>query len=184
MFTFKFPPIIIVHNYKFILYSLICKTVFKPEKYFSIMINHRRSYIQELLSWINTERLLIFLIVVQMMRLILKKHIEWIFVWCQKRWQHRKSWYGNFVVSVYAILLVSSKSESGRPNQIGPSNEVAALIVADSNDNCPFRDIVVQTKHMYLKRVFETCKHFMQLQYPLTLPLWWWCFPLEHSATR
>lgn len=70
----------------------------------------------------------------------------------------------------FDLLLVSSKSESGRPNQIGPSNEVAALIVADSDDNCPFRDIVVQTKQMYLKRVFETCKHFVQLQYPLLFP--------------
>lgn len=70
----------------------------------------------------------------------------------------------------FSLLLVSSKSVSGRPNQIGPSNEVAALIVGDSDDTCPFRDIVVQTKEMYLKRVYETCKHFMQLQYPLLFP--------------
>lgn len=70
----------------------------------------------------------------------------------------------------FSLLLVSSKSASGRPNQVGPSNEVAALIVGDSDDTCPFRDIVVQTKQRYLKRVYETCKHFMQLQYPLLFP--------------
>ncbi|XP_074352042.1 uncharacterized protein LOC141691202 [Apium graveolens] len=70
----------------------------------------------------------------------------------------------------FHLLLVSSKSASGRPNQVGPSNEVAALLVGDSDDTCPFRDIVVQTKERYLKRVFETCKHFMQLQYPLLFP--------------
>lgn len=70
----------------------------------------------------------------------------------------------------FDLLLVSSKSASGRPNLIGPSNDVAALIVADSDDSCPFRDIVVETKQRYLKRVFETCKHFMQLQYPLLFP--------------
>ncbi|XP_074373466.1 uncharacterized protein LOC141713790 [Apium graveolens] len=70
----------------------------------------------------------------------------------------------------FHLLLVSSKSASGRPNQVGPSNEVAALLVGDSDDTCPFRDIVVQTKERYLKRVFETCKHFMHLQYPSLFP--------------
>ncbi|XP_074356265.1 uncharacterized protein LOC141695964 [Apium graveolens] len=70
----------------------------------------------------------------------------------------------------FSLLLVSSKSASGRKNQVGPSNEVASLVVGDSDDTCPFRDIVVQTKQMYLKRIYVTCKHFMQLQYPLLFP--------------
>ena len=70
----------------------------------------------------------------------------------------------------FDLLLVSSKAEYVRPNQIGPSNEVAALIVGDVDDACPFRDIVIETKQRYLKRVYETCKHFMQLQYPLLFP--------------
>lgn len=48
----------------------------------------------------------------------------------------------------FILLFVSSKSASGRPNQVGPSNEVAALVVGESDDTCPFRDIVVQTKQM------------------------------------
>ncbi|XP_074324093.1 uncharacterized protein LOC141661011 [Apium graveolens] len=70
----------------------------------------------------------------------------------------------------FSLLLVSSKSASGRKNQVGPSNEAAALVVGDSDDTCPFRDIVVQTKQMYLKRIYVTCKHFKQLQYPLLFP--------------
>ncbi|XP_074323043.1 uncharacterized protein LOC141659989 [Apium graveolens] len=70
----------------------------------------------------------------------------------------------------FSLLLVSSKSALGRKNQVGPSNEVASLIIGDSDDTCPFRDIVVETKQRFLKRVFETCKHFMQLQYPLLFP--------------
>ncbi|XP_074352948.1 uncharacterized protein LOC141692109 [Apium graveolens] len=41
----------------------------------------------------------------------------------------------------FSLLLVSSKSSSGRPNQVGPSNKVAALVVGDSDDTCSFRDI-------------------------------------------
>ena len=70
----------------------------------------------------------------------------------------------------FSLLLVSSKSASGRPNQVGPCNEVAALVVGDTDDTCPFRDIVVETKQKFLQRVYETCKHFMQLQYPLLFP--------------
>lgn len=69
-------------------------------------------------------------------------------------------------ISAYA----RPKSASGRPNQVGPSNEVAALVVGDIDDTCPFRDIVVETKQRFLIRVFETCKHFMQLQYSLFFP--------------
>ncbi|XP_074351680.1 uncharacterized protein LOC141690817 [Apium graveolens] len=67
----------------------------------------------------------------------------------------------------FSLILVSLKSTSGRKNQVGPSNEVAVLIIGDNDDTCPFRDIVVETKQNFLKRVYETCKHFMSLQFPL-----------------
>ncbi|KAL8123797.1 hypothetical protein AgCh_011699 [Apium graveolens] len=70
----------------------------------------------------------------------------------------------------FNLILVSSESASSRPNQVGLSNELAVLVIADSDDTCPFWDIVVQTKKMYLKRVFETWKNLMQLQYPLLFP--------------
>lgn len=68
------------------------------------------------------------------------------------------------------LTLLSSSSASGRPNSIGPSNEVGALIVGDLQDSCGWRDIIVQKKNKKLKRIFETNMHFMQLQYPLLFP--------------
>lgn len=68
------------------------------------------------------------------------------------------------------LELVSCKSASGRPNTVGPSNEVGALIVGDLEDSCGTRDIVVQMKNKKLQRIFETNAHFMPLQYPLIFP--------------
>lgn len=68
------------------------------------------------------------------------------------------------------LTLMSSFSASGRPNPVGPSNEVGALIVGDLEGSCSWRDIVVQTRNKKLKRIFETNRHFMQLQYPLMFP--------------
>lgn len=68
------------------------------------------------------------------------------------------------------LTLLGSSSASGRPNTVGPSNEVGALIVGDLEDSCGWRDIVVQKKNKKLKRIKETNKHFMQLQYPLIFP--------------
>lgn len=68
------------------------------------------------------------------------------------------------------LTLLSSFSSSGRPNPVGPSNEVGVLIVGDLQNTCGWRDIVVQTKNKKLKRIYETNRHFMQLQYPLLFP--------------
>ena len=70
----------------------------------------------------------------------------------------------------FNLQLLHSRSASGRTNHVIESNEVAALIVGDADDCSPFRDIIVQTKQMYLQRVFETCSQFMALQYPLLFP--------------
>lgn len=70
----------------------------------------------------------------------------------------------------FNLQLLHSRSASGRTNHVIESNDVAALIVGDADDCSPFRDIVVQTKQMYLQRVFETCSQFMALQYPLLFP--------------
>ncbi|XP_074377532.1 uncharacterized protein LOC141719046 [Apium graveolens] len=62
------------------------------------------------------------------------------------------------------------KGADGRSNNVGPSNEVGALIVGDLEDSCGTRDIVVQTKTKQLQRIFETNAHSMPLQYPLLFP--------------
>nr|XP_017228109.1 PREDICTED: uncharacterized protein LOC108203621 [Daucus carota subsp. sativus] len=71
----------------------------------------------------------------------------------------------------FKLILISSQAENGRPNIIGPSNEVAGLIVNASADTSGCRDTVCQTNQGYLKRVFETDAYFMQLQFPLLFPL-------------
>ncbi|KAL6519577.1 hypothetical protein OROHE_017397 [Orobanche hederae] len=70
------------------------------------------------------------------------------------------------------LIFISSRSVSGRPNHIGPSNEVGALFVGASDDHtCATEcDIVVQSKEGSLHRVYETNKFFMALQYPLIFP--------------
>ncbi|KAL6534880.1 hypothetical protein OROGR_013555 [Orobanche gracilis] len=70
------------------------------------------------------------------------------------------------------LIFISSKSASGRPNHIGPSNEVGALLVGASDDHtcAAERDIVVQSKEGGLRRIYETNKFFMALQYPLIFP--------------
>lgn len=50
------------------------------------------------------------------------------------------------------------------------TDEFSLLLVSSKSSSVPFRDIVVETKQRFLKRVYETCKHFMQLQYPLFFP--------------
>lgn len=68
------------------------------------------------------------------------------------------------------LKLVKSFSASGRPNPTGPSNEVGALIVGDIDGAAHWRDIIVQLKNKKLKRIYETNRHFMQLQYPIIFP--------------
>ena len=71
----------------------------------------------------------------------------------------------------FKLILISSQAQNGRPNIIGPSNEVAGLIVNASADTAGCRDTVCHTKQGHLKRVFETDPFFMQLQFPLLFPL-------------
>ncbi|WOH11487.1 hypothetical protein DCAR_0830974 [Daucus carota subsp. sativus] len=70
----------------------------------------------------------------------------------------------------FKLILISSQAENGRPNIIGPSNEIAGLIVNASANTAGCRDIVCQTRQGYLKRVFETDAFFMQLLVPLLFP--------------
>lgn len=68
------------------------------------------------------------------------------------------------------LELISSCSISGRPNPVGPSNEVGALIVGDLEDSCGTRDIVVRKRNKLLQRIYETNANFMPLKYPLLFP--------------
>ncbi|XP_074378692.1 uncharacterized protein LOC141720243 [Apium graveolens] len=72
-------------------------------------------------------------------------------------------------VDEFRLVLISSSSASSRPNHIGPSNEVAGLIVTDEYaKGC--RDTIIHSRTNGLERIFETDPRFMQLQYPILFP--------------
>ncbi|XP_074346354.1 uncharacterized protein LOC141685131 [Apium graveolens] len=72
-------------------------------------------------------------------------------------------------VDEFRLVLISSSSASGRPNHIGPSNEVVGLIVTDEYaKGC--RDTIIHSRTNGLERIFETDPRFMQLQYPILFP--------------
>ncbi|XP_074327944.1 uncharacterized protein LOC141665858 [Apium graveolens] len=67
-------------------------------------------------------------------------------------------------VEEFRLVLISSSSAAGRPNHIGPSNEVVGLIVTDEYaKGC--RDTIIHLRTNGLKRIFKTDPRFMQLQY-------------------
>ncbi|KAL8115814.1 hypothetical protein AgCh_022349 [Apium graveolens] len=67
-------------------------------------------------------------------------------------------------VDEFRLVLISSSSAAGRPNHIGPSNEVVGLIVTDEYaKGC--RDTIIHSRTNGLKRIFKTDPRFMQLQY-------------------
>ncbi|XP_074373762.1 uncharacterized protein LOC141714124 [Apium graveolens] len=70
----------------------------------------------------------------------------------------------------FKLVLISSISQYGRPNHISPTDEVAGFIVGADEDTKKYRDVIVQTKQGFLKRVYETFHKFMTLQYPLLFP--------------
>ncbi|XP_074373634.1 uncharacterized protein LOC141713983 [Apium graveolens] len=72
-------------------------------------------------------------------------------------------------VDEFRLVLIASSSTSGRPNHIGPSNEVVGLIVTDDYaKGC--RDTIIHSRTNELERIYETDPRFMQVQYPLLFP--------------
>lgn len=69
------------------------------------------------------------------------------------------------------IVLKVCRSESGRENNIGPSNEVAAIMVGDVEDPGVCRDIILQkTVGGGLQRITSIHPKLMSLQYPILFP--------------
>ncbi|XP_074323749.1 uncharacterized protein LOC141660661 [Apium graveolens] len=72
-------------------------------------------------------------------------------------------------VDEFRLVLISSSSTSCQPNYIGPSNEVAGLIVTDDYAK-GYRDTIIHSRTNGLERIFENDPRFMQLQYPIIFP--------------
>ncbi|KAK1347231.1 hypothetical protein POM88_055054 [Heracleum sosnowskyi] len=68
------------------------------------------------------------------------------------------------------IVLKVCRSQSGRENNIGPSNEVAAIMVGGVEDPSASRDIILDRTIGGLKRITNIHPKLMALQYPILFP--------------
>lgn len=68
------------------------------------------------------------------------------------------------------IVLKVCRAQSGRENHIGPSDEVAGIMVGDLEETCGERDIVIDSKDDGLTRISDIHPKLMALQYPLLFP--------------
>lgn len=68
------------------------------------------------------------------------------------------------------IKLKVSRSESGRENHVGPSDEVAGIMVGDMDDTDGSRDIIIESHMKGLERISDIHPKLMALQYPVLFP--------------
>lgn len=68
------------------------------------------------------------------------------------------------------IVLKVSRSESGRENHVGPSDEVAGIMVGDMDETDGSRDVIIDSKIKGLERISDIHPKLMALQYPLLFP--------------
>lgn len=68
------------------------------------------------------------------------------------------------------IKLKVSRSESGRENNVGPSDEVAGIMVGDMDETDGSRDIIIDAHITGLERISDIHPKLMALQYPLLFP--------------
>ena len=74
------------------------------------------------------------------------------------------------------IKMKVCRSESGRENHIGPSNEVDAVLVGDINTTVGERDIIIEKTNIdpdvkEFERIRSVHSSLMALQYPLLFPM-------------
>ncbi|WOH00443.1 hypothetical protein DCAR_0519803 [Daucus carota subsp. sativus] len=78
-----------------------------------------------------------------------------------RQFQTAKERFKNNEQDEFRLVLVSSQAANGRPNNVGPSDEVGGLIVNQNEDTSGFRDTVVETRQKELKRVWKTDIYFI-----------------------
>ncbi|KAK1367619.1 hypothetical protein POM88_033711 [Heracleum sosnowskyi] len=69
------------------------------------------------------------------------------------------------------IKMKVCRSQSGRENNIGPSDEVAAVMIGDDETTSGERDIIIEKKNKDLERISTFHPSLMALQYPLLFPM-------------
>ncbi|KAL6556938.1 hypothetical protein OROHE_006814 [Orobanche hederae] len=68
------------------------------------------------------------------------------------------------------LKLIGRRDKDGRMYNFPTASEVAALVIGDFDDALGHRDIIVETKTGYLKRINELHVSYLGLQYPLIFP--------------
>ncbi|KAL6536440.1 hypothetical protein OROGR_013012 [Orobanche gracilis] len=68
------------------------------------------------------------------------------------------------------LKLIGRRDKDGRMYNLPTASEVAALVVGDFDDGLGNRDIIVEEKTGYLKRINELHASYLGLQYPLIFP--------------
>ncbi|WOH10863.1 hypothetical protein DCAR_0730338 [Daucus carota subsp. sativus] len=68
------------------------------------------------------------------------------------------------------ITLKVCRAQSGRENHIAPSDEVAGIMVGESNTTCGDRDIIIDSYKDGLERISFIHPKLMALQYPILFP--------------
>ncbi|XP_074352245.1 uncharacterized protein LOC141691400 [Apium graveolens] len=74
-------------------------------------------------------------------------------------------------VKNFIVKLKVCHSKSGRKNNIGPSDEVAGVMVGDDKTTNGERDIIIEKHNNDLERVSSVYPKLMALQYPILFPL-------------
>ncbi|XP_074323833.1 uncharacterized protein LOC141660743 [Apium graveolens] len=86
-----------------------------------------------------------------------------------KDFRMAREWIQQNAVDEFRLVLIAFSSASGQPDHIGPSNEVAGLIVTDDYARgC--MDTIIHSRTNGLERIYENDPQFMQLQYLLLFP--------------
>lgn len=78
--------------------------------------------------------------------------------------------YEEYGVVDLEIKLKVSRSESGRENHVGPSDEVAGIMVGDMDETDGSRDIIIDSHVKGLERISDIHPKLMALQYPILFP--------------
>ncbi|XP_063944772.1 uncharacterized protein LOC135146765 [Daucus carota subsp. sativus] len=87
-----------------------------------------------------------------------------------KEFRTHRDRYEQDKITELEITLKVCRSESGRVNNVGPSDEVAGIMIGDLDDTDGTRDIVLHSKQRGLERISDIHPKLMSLQYPLLFP--------------
>ncbi|XP_021851435.2 uncharacterized protein [Spinacia oleracea] len=78
--------------------------------------------------------------------------------------------FSNVEMQPVRVRLIGTRSKDGRQYNLPSTNELAALIVGNGENEGGQRDVIIEEKGYGLRRMSENHPSFMALQYPLLFP--------------